>query len=341
MQKTTLKKNSVLYGRPKDEVFQDVDSILEYCQDRKDRSSSARMRPEQLHPIATSEGLMIPEGDALLPLTDWSFGQLCSLAGVDRRTVNRVRAETAARIFQETLPQRGPFLQTYRIGDTLESIHGSAYTRLFNADVVKTVLETAEGFDRCHGWQGSKSGLYCGPQDLFLFLTDQTDGWTEIEGEQFAPGFFVWNSEVGKTTVGIQSFWFQKSCCNHWIFGVTDVSTSKRRHTAGVWRGLSDIRYGIQRLIDRRDERKDRFVVTMRKAMTERFSDSETAQKAIQKAGFTQKAARVATEDAHRHGGLTVYRVIDALTRAAQDAHYTDQRTQLDRQAGSLLSLVM
>lgn len=341
MQKTTLKKSSVLYNRPKDEVFQDVDSILEYCQDRKARSSSARMRPEQLRPIATSEGLMIPDEETLLPLTDWSFGQLCSIAGVDRRTVNKVREETAARIFNETLPQRGPTVQTYRVGDTLESIHGSAYTRLFNADVVKTVIDTADGFDRCHGWSDQKTGLYCGPQDLFLFLTDETDGWTEIEGEQFAPGFFVWNSEVGKTTVGIQSFWFQKSCSNHWIFGATDVMTRKRRHTSGVWRGLSDIQYGIRRLIDRRDERRDRFVVTMRKAMTERFDDSETAQKAIRKAGFTQKAAKSAVEDAHRQGGLTFYNVIDSLTRAAQDAAYTDQRTQLDRQAGSLLSLVM
>ena len=33
------------------------------------------------------------------------------------------------------------------------------------------------------------TGLYAGEQDLFCFLIDP-DGWAEIEGEAFAPGFF-------------------------------------------------------------------------------------------------------------------------------------------------------
>jgi hypothetical protein len=36
---------------------------------------------------------------------------------------------------------------------------------------------------------------------MFCFLIDPT-GWTEINGEAFAPGFFLWNSEVGKRSVG-------------------------------------------------------------------------------------------------------------------------------------------
>ena len=53
------------------------------------------------------------------------------------------------------------------------------------------------------------TGLYCGEQDTFCFLIDPT-GWVEIDGEAFAPGFFVWNSEVGRRSLGIQSFWYQK-----------------------------------------------------------------------------------------------------------------------------------
>ena len=43
---------------------------------------------------------------------------------------------------------------------------------------------------------------------MFVFLIDPT-GWAEIEGQTFAPGFFIWNSEVGKRSLGIQTFWFQ------------------------------------------------------------------------------------------------------------------------------------
>jgi|GEM_PF-3272636 hypothetical protein len=41
-------------------------------------------------------------------------------------------------------------------------------------------------------------------QDMFAFLIDPT-GWTEIEGQAFAPGLFVWNSEAGRRCLGIQT----------------------------------------------------------------------------------------------------------------------------------------
>lgn len=48
------------------------------------------------------------------------------------------------------------------------------------------------------------TGLYAGEQDLIAFLIDPI-GWTEIEDEAFAPGFFVWSSEVGRRSLGIQT----------------------------------------------------------------------------------------------------------------------------------------
>ena len=169
-------------------------------------SNSARLRP--------SEGLMIPDGETLLPLTDWSFSQLCSIAGVDRRTVNKVREETAARIFSETLPQRGPAVQTYRVGDALESIHGSAYTGYSmrtssRRSSIRPTVSTGATVER------SEDRVILRPARPLLVSHGRNGRLDGDRGEQFAPGFFVWNSEVGKTTVGIQSFWFQKSCSNH------------------------------------------------------------------------------------------------------------------------------
>jgi hypothetical protein len=57
---------------------------------------------------------------------------------------------------------------------------------------------------------------------MFCFLIDPT-GWTEIEGEAFAPGFFLWNSEVGRRSLGIQTFWFQAVCRNHIVWDAIQV----------------------------------------------------------------------------------------------------------------------
>src|SRR3954447_26853083 len=103
---------------------------------------------------------------------------------------------------------------------------------------------------------------------MFVFLIDPL-GWAEIEGETFAPGFFLWNSEVGKRSVGVQSFWFQAVCRNHIVWDAVEVVEFSRKHTANVHDAVREIRGIIHRLTEKRDARRDGFVRVIRKAMTE------------------------------------------------------------------------
>ena len=57
---------------------------------------------------------------------------------------------------------------------------------------------------------------------MFAFLIDDS-AWVEIGGEQFAPGFFVWNSEVGRRTIGVETFWFQHVCANHIVWDAIEL----------------------------------------------------------------------------------------------------------------------
>ena len=79
--------------------------------------------------------------DLAFQMNDWSFGQLCRLAKVNRETVNRVSADTATRIFQETLPRSGKPLQLLTAGDSVRAIHGASYTRLYNSELLEIVLD--------------------------------------------------------------------------------------------------------------------------------------------------------------------------------------------------------
>ena len=66
-----------------------------------------------------------------------------------------------------------------------------------------------------------------------MFLVDPL-GWTEIDGEAFAPGFYAWNSEVGRRSIGIETFWFQAVCQNHIVWDAVEVVEFSRKHTANV-----------------------------------------------------------------------------------------------------------
>ena len=111
-------------------------------------------------------------------------------------------------------------MQFLKDEDTIRSLHGASYGRLWNADVLEAVQYAAPDFIRPRTSVSGGTGLYCGEQDMFCFMIEPT-GFVEIEGESFAPGFFVWNSEVGRRSLGIQTFWFQMACANHIVWDAT------------------------------------------------------------------------------------------------------------------------
>lgn len=272
-------------------------------------------------------------------LNDWSFSQLCRMAGVSKDTINRLSTKTASKALEETLPRRGRPLQLMTTDETVRSVHGVAYTRLWNVELLDVVKEFAADF---RGPQpaagGLGSGLYCGEQDMFCFLIDPA-GWAEIDGEAFAPGFFLFNSEVGRRSLGIQTFWFQQVCANHIVWDAVEVVDYHRKHTANVHEGLDEVRRLIEQIVSKRNERRDSFAKVIRKAMTERLGDdAEEVAKVLLREKLPKHLIDSAIDLAGRQGGFTIFSLVDALTQLSQHVRHAGERTELDAKAASLLA---
>ncbi len=337
---TLTRASRELFRRAPDERFPTLDALLALCRREKDESQDRWHPPAALVPEPTPDGrLGLRAGsDGPFALNDWSFGQLCGLSRVSKETVNRLTPETAAQVFRETLPGGSKPLQLLTRGDAARSVHGTAYTRLHNADLVAMLQDYATDFQPPQVGVTGGTGLYCGEQDLFCFLIDPA-GWAEIDGEAFAPGFFVWNSEVGKRSVGIQTFWFQKVCANHIVWDAVEVIDFSRKHTAGVSDALGEIRRHVEALVRKRDERRDGFLRVIRTAMERTLGDdAEAVMKELAKQGLTRGLAKQAVESV-AGGRFTIFALVDALTRLAQKAEYAGDRTVLDVQAAALLTL--
>jgi hypothetical protein len=176
---------------------------------------------------------------------------------------------------------------------------------------------------------------------MFCFLIDPA-GWTEIGGEAFAPGMFVWNSEVGSRTVGIETFWFQQVCCNHIVWDATEVIEFSRKHTANVGEALGEIRQAIQSLVQKRDQRRDAFVKAVQRAMeTVLGSDAEEVQKTLGENGIPRALVKEAMEIAEQKGRFTIFAMVDALTRIAGKLVNAGDRLQVDQKAAGLLALAV
>ena len=283
---------------------------------------------------------MLTAGDDRLYIpNEWSFAQLCRLAGVAKETVNRLTADTAARVFADTLPGGTKPLQLYTQGDQLRSLHAASYTRLYNTDVLALVQQFAGDFQPPPAGFNGATGLYGGEQDIFCFLIDPT-GWIEIDGQEYAPGFFVWNSEVGSRSVGIETFWYQRICANHIVWDATDVTDFSRKHTANVYNALSEISRLINALVAKRDARRDAFTKVVRQAMNiDLGTDPDEVGKVLNQNGVPRRLAKQAIEAAATQGRFTVLALVNALARITRSIVNAGERTDTERQVSKLLTL--
>ena len=243
-----------LFRRTPDEIYPSLEALVSHCHQQREVSTDHWLAPKNLwaKPVSTDRLVLANGDDQPFFLNDWSFGQLCRLARVTKETVNRLTPDTAARVLAETLPRGNKPLQVYATAEEARSIHGASYTRLYNAELLDIVRECAEGFEPPPKGFNGGTGLYCGEQDMFCFLIDPT-GWTEIGGKAFAPGFFLWNSEVGRRSLGIETFWFQAVCQNHIVWDAVEVVEFSRKHTANIRDSLVEVRRIIQTLAAKRN----------------------------------------------------------------------------------------
>lgn len=75
--------------------------------------------------------------------------------------------------------------------------------------------------------------------------------------------------------------------------------------------------------------------------MTERLGDdAEQVAKEMFQRGIPRNIAQQALDVAKQHGRFTIFALVDALTRIAQQVSYAGDRLEIDQKAASLLTLV-
>ena len=148
-----------LYHRPPDERFQSLSDLHRHCLELKNRSRRFKEPGTDFEAVVNEGHLTLRvNGHGAFQFNEWSFSQLCSLAGVSKDTVNRLQSSTATQVFSETLRGRTDEetdLQALVLDNTLtRSINGGVYKRLWSADLlamlmaVCSVLELAIGLER-------------------------------------------------------------------------------------------------------------------------------------------------------------------------------------------------
>ena len=351
-------------NRPSDERFLNLHEMYAFKQAVRARSHARVLssRDLQVQPIeGSSTGIAVtgPNGHPVLP-THWSFGQLAQRAGAPAGYLRTLPAPLAADALNYGLhiardsESIGVLLCKGEQGAAaqLTSVNGPNYGRVWDEVVIRALInrfgDGATGRFRVPGVFGQEvevtrenTTLYASDRDMWVFLADEKNR-IEVPNRRdgksgtLARGFFVSNSEVGKSRLLVATFLFDEVCQNRIIWGAQGFEQIAIRHTsAAPDRWIEEVKPAIEAYADSSSSglqtllanAKQKHIDDVDEFLASRFSRSQVG--AI-------KAAHLADEDRPIE---TLWDATTAVTAYARGVSYQDERVELEREGGKILRL--
>ena len=256
--------SSEWFSRPHDEKYLSLSDLYASVKGRAEQSrtrtvESAAIRVEAHRDDPQKLTLILPDAEAPVAPTHWSFGQLASLVGAPAAYLRQLPAPLAGINLQYGLTNhRAEQVKTMEVANgrtELRAVTGPDYGRIYDHELVSAVQRLAGDGVGDTRWKvpgmldwstgiynpmvdvtKDTTTLYASDRDVFLFLVDDRnpiEAGTLPDGapDLFFRGFYCWNSEVGAKTLGIASFYLRAVCQNRNLWGVEDFQEITIRHS--------------------------------------------------------------------------------------------------------------
>jgi hypothetical protein len=359
-------------SRPADERFTSLHALAAFTKFRHDNCARLTIanRDIDLIPSTTdvqdiavvpSKDYCVRNGKSGRPaqLTHWSFTQLCGLAAVPAgylRHSHMPGALAADNLNWGLHHSRKPesvsmLLRRNNGGWDASAFNGPDYGPVWDADIVDTLVnEFGDGVTgdwtvpgefgkRLENVTQANTTLYASDRDMWVFLADE-ERRIELPSRRagksgsFARGFYISNSEVGARTLTLGTFLFDYVCCNRIIWGATQHSEIKIRHTAAApHRWLEEVKPVLKVLSEQspqpmqdalRAAQQEKIKGDITKFLETRFGSSSTKISAIH-------------ELEEQRPIETMWDAAVGATAFARGITHQDERVRVERIAGELL----
>jgi hypothetical protein len=153
-------------------------------------------------------------------------------------------------------------------------------------------------------------------------------------GDDIVPGISIANSEVGILAFSIQAYFYRLVCSNGMI-SKTSVA-SRFKHVSR--RALDEFPDILRQVINESEHNQRRFEISTQTHLDNPLATIGTFNSQFQ---ITKKEAETIRQAWEIEQGYTMFNVINAYTRAAQDSTLsTEESYKLERVGGLILSLV-
>lgn len=365
-------------ARPGDQRFLSLNALRDSVEARRSAAFEARATTRSIEVLAPEQPTRIEDTHRLwLGLSDgtevspshWSFGQLAGLAkapaGYLRTLPSQIAADAMSYGLRYNAADEIKLYGNAREASLLAAT-GAEYGRIFDAEVVEAVMQVAGNgtgdtrwkvpgvldwssmtYNPDHPVTADTTTLYASDRDVFIFLVDDRNP-IEVgklpngEPDLMFRGFYITNSEVGRSSLRLAAFYLRAVCCNRLMWGVEGFEEITMRHTK-----LAPARFVEQArpaLNSFAEGSVKRLVEGVEKAKAAKLADTnDDMLEFLGGRGFSRKRAveiMDAVEREEQRPARTVWDAAQGITAVARNIIHTDERTEVEAEARKLLDKV-
>lgn len=346
--------------RPADQRFTSLTELHEACDHHRLHSAGRVIssRSLQAAPLDKDDLVVLGPGGRPVQPTHWAFGQLAQRAGAPASYLRELPAPIAADCInyglQCTREVEDIGVLLYKNGGPAElsAVTGPNYGRVWNAQITQALInrfgDGINGDFRVPGEFGKQvevtkanTTLFASDRDMFVFLADEKHR-IEMPNRRgghsgsLARGFFVWNSEVGKSSFGYAMFLFDYTCCNRIVWGVEGYTEMRLRHTVSAPdRWVDEVYPAILAYAEASDQPILRAIEA---AQAKKLVDVDDFLRSRFSVSMAQAIKSVHMSEENRPVE-TLWDAATAITAYARALPHQDARVELEREAGKVMRL--
>lgn len=361
---TILTKASAQWAsRPSDERFVSLIEMHKHAWESRLNSHGMCISSRKLAvaPMEDSKELyVIPRDGYAAPakLTHWSFGQMSQRAKAPAGYLRKLPAEMAADCLNygiqhiNNIEDIGVLIGRDGNEVDLRAATGPNYGRIWNSDVIDGLISRfGDGINGDFTVPGEfgvgvevnkdNTTLFASDRDMFVFLADEKNrievpNRRDGEAGSLARGFFVWNSEVGSSTLGVATFLFDYVCSNRIVWGADQYQEIRIRHTAGAPdRFIEEITPALQSYANSSTASITKAITNAQQARIDDVDDF-LAKRFTKTQAMAISAAHMADEGRPIE---TLWDAATGVTAYARGINYQDDRVAIERIGGKILDL--
>lgn len=216
------------------------------------------------------------------------------------------------------------------------------------ADVLRSTTQLGGGSVKV-GDTIAPAGLYASDKDVFMFLVREDAMIDDGTDSGLMEGLMLWNSEVGDASFGGMKFMFKGPCSNHICWGAEDVFEFSHRHVGNVEdRAKQSMELFVRKYANSSMSDRAPQIEKARKmilgATKDEVLDAVLAFVKAKKLPLTKKLVAAGYDLAVQHEDWygnphSVYGMVNGLTEASQVDTHADERFDIDRAAGKVMTM--